>query len=268
MDGWQEEFNRFHQSALEDMKTYSDNTHEEREWMCYVYLKDGSYYLGEPSFGGESRIEVSPDAKAAQDAAKNGLHDRKWTIHGHPLKDGRIYTGRQYFSSTDICGEFIRSRDNDERVVQFLVYPHQQLDTNTEKKVIHNRVRTLVFPNRSIILDAMQRSNPGVDAMAITRETGQNTNAADGSLVNQAGVDWFAFQDALGDMGYMGIVDLEGPVAGSVEFRSERLWAKNLMSAGLITAGIVSLVWLNARRKEAFGSEVEIVDDRKDFWKY
>jgi hypothetical protein len=40
------------------------------------------------------------------------------------------------------------------------------------------------------------------------------------------------------------------------------------MSAGLITAGIVGLVWLNARRRESFGAEVEIVDDRQDFWKY
>jgi len=268
MTDWQNEFNMFAQEALEDMKTYSDNTNEEREWMCYVYLKDGQYYLGEPSFGGESRIEVNPSTKAAQDAVKNGLTDRKWTIHGHPLKDGKIYTGRQYFSSTDICGEFINSRDQDERVVQFLVYPHQQLDTNTGKKVIHNRVRTLVFPNRQVLLEAMERSNPGVDAMSITRESGQNSNAADGSLVNQSGVDWFAFQDVLGDMGYMGIVDLEGPQDGSIAFKSETLWVKNLMSAGLITAGIVGLVWLNARRRESFGAEVEIVDDRQDFWKY
>jgi hypothetical protein len=266
---WQKEFNMFSTEALEDMKTYSDNTHEEREWMCYVYAKDGQYHLGEPSFGSESRIEVNPTTKAAQDAVKNGLTDRKWTIHSHPLKDGKIYTGRQYFSSTDICGEFINCRDNDERVVQFLVYPHQQLDTKTGRKVIHNRVRTLVFPDRQGLIEAMSRSNPGVDVMAITRETGQNTNAADGSLVNQAGVDWFALQDALGNMGYMGIVDLEGPSSGAVAFKSENLLFRNLASAGLITAGLVGLVWWNSQRSEGtFGAEVEVIDDRDKFWKY
>jgi len=272
MSEWQKEFYMFDNEALEDMKTFSDNTNEEREWMAYVYLKNGKYYLGEPSFGSESRIEVNPASKAAQDAVKNGLTDRKWTIHSHPLKDGKIYTGRQYFSSTDICGEFINSRDGDERVVQFLVYPHQQLDTTTGRKVIHNRVRTLVFPNRQLLIEAMSRSNPGVDAMSITRETGQNTNAADGSLVNEAGVDWFALQDTLGEMGYMGIVDLEGPTAGSVHFKSENLLFRNLASAGLITVGLVGLVWWNSKRSDSesgtFGAEVEVIDDRDKFWKY
>ena len=73
MSEWQKEFYMFDSEALEDMKTFSDNTNEEREWMAYVYLKDGKYYLGEPSFGSESRIEVNPASKAAQDAVKNGL---------------------------------------------------------------------------------------------------------------------------------------------------------------------------------------------------
>ena len=272
MSKWMTEWERFSEDAIKDMKKYSDRTHEEREWMCYVYEKNGQYYLGNVTYGDESRIEVNPQAKAHQDALTDGLTNRKWTIHGHPLKDGKIYTGRQYFSSTDICGEFINSRDGDERVVQFLVYPHQQLDTTTGRKVIHNRVRTLVFPNRQLLIEAMSRSNPGVDAMSITRETGQNTNAADGSPVNEAGVDWFALQDTLGEMGYMGIVDLEGPTAGSVHFKSENLLFRNLASAGLITVGLVGLVWWNSKRSDSesgtFGAEVEVIDDRDKFWKY
>lgn len=37
---WKQEFNRFTKESLQEMKTYSDNTNEEREWMCYVYLDD------------------------------------------------------------------------------------------------------------------------------------------------------------------------------------------------------------------------------------
>ena len=36
----------------------------------------------------------------------------------------------------------------------------------------------------------------------------------DGSLKNDAGVDWFKFQEALGKLGYMGIIDIEGPQGG------------------------------------------------------
>ena len=83
---------------------------------------------------------MNPVTKAAQDATK-GLTNKKYTIHGHPLKDGKIYTGRQYFSSTDILNEFIKTRDTNEYIVQWIVYPHQQLDTRTGEKVIHNRLR-------------------------------------------------------------------------------------------------------------------------------
>ena len=65
---WKQEFNRFTKEALQEMKTYSDNTNEEREWMCYVYLDDNDeYQLGLPDYGGESAIKVSPQAKMAQD---------------------------------------------------------------------------------------------------------------------------------------------------------------------------------------------------------
>jgi len=220
MQPWQQHFDKFTPEAIELMKTHSDNTHEEREWMCYVYEEGGEYHLGSPSYGSESRIEVNPVTKAAQDATK-GLTNRKYTIHGHPLKDGKIYTGRQYFSSTDILNEFIKTRDTDEYIVQWIVYPHQQIDSRTGEKVIHNRLRTLVFPDSATVTEAMQRSNPGVDVASITPESGQNSNAPDGSLVNDAGVNWFAFQDSLGEMGYMGLMDLEGPSQGSREFKSE-----------------------------------------------
>ena len=141
---WKEEWTKFTPEAIEEMKEYSDQTHLHREWMSYVYEKDGRYHLGKPSYGDESRIEVNPNEKAKEDSSK-GLSEgqRLWTIHGHPLKDGKIYTGRQYFSSTDILQEFVKARDGDEKIVQYVVYPHQQ-DIDGQK-VIHNRVRILVF---------------------------------------------------------------------------------------------------------------------------
>jgi len=210
---WRQEWDKFSQDAVEEMKKYSDQTHLNREWMSYVYDVNGVYELGESSYGDESRIEVSPDAKQKEDSQKNGYSasQRKWTIHGHPLKDGKIYTGRQYFSSTDILKEFINSRDNDEYVVQYVVYPHQQ------NNVIHNRCRILVFPNRQVVVQAMMNAHPNMteeQVMAIDESNGYNSNASDGSLKNEAGVDWFAFQEALGEMGYMGIIDIEGPKGG------------------------------------------------------
>lgn len=180
------------------------------------------YQLGEPSYGSESRIEVNPEAKANEDRLTEGLRkeNRKWTIHGHPLKDGKIYTGRQYFSSTDLVNEFCHARDNNERVVQFLVYPHQQVDTVTGAKVIHNRCRILIFPDRATLKSAMAESNPNVDFDAITPQSGQNQSVPDGNggmtLSNPSGVNWFEFQEALGRRGQMGIVDIEGPTGGIV----------------------------------------------------
>jgi hypothetical protein len=158
-----------------------------------------------------------------QDAALKQVDpkNRKWTIHGHPLKDGKIYTGRQYFSSTDVLQEFIKARDTDERVVQFIVYPHQQKDTNTGKNAIHNRCRVLIFPDAATISSAMKSANPNVDVKGISLENGFNSNAADGSLKNKAGVDWFAFQEALGKSGNMGIIDIEGKKAGSKKAESK-----------------------------------------------
>lgn len=260
---WKAEFDRFTQEALQEMKTYSDNTNEEREWMSYVYLDDDdNYQLGLPDYGDESAIKVSPQAKQAQDKLRKGLHRKMWTIHGHPLKDGKIYTGRQYFSSTDICREYCDARDKNEYTVQFLVYPHQQIEKDangkpTGKKVIHNRVRILVFPNTQTIVAAMKESNPGVDPYAITPETGQNTNAPDGRLVNQAGVNWFAFQEALGKYNCMGIMDLEGPAYGAEGFTSKKLSMINLGgTVGLLA--IVGTLWYANKNKQKI---IQVVDD-------
>ena len=88
-----QEWNKFSDEAIEEMKTYSDQTHLHREWMCYVYESNGVYLLGEPSYGDESRIEIDPNKKTKEDGNKKGVSadQRKWTIHGHPLKDGKIY---------------------------------------------------------------------------------------------------------------------------------------------------------------------------------
>jgi hypothetical protein len=244
---WMEEWTKFSDDAIKDMKKHSDNTHEEREWMCYVYEENGKYYLGNVTYGDESRIEVNPVAKTNEDALVNGLRNKKWTIHGHPLKDGKIYTGRQYFSSTDVIDEFIKCRDSDEYIVQYIVYPHQQLDDATGKRVLHNRVRVLVFPDSATIVEAMKKASPNADPFAITKESGQNHSVPDGNggstLANDAGVDWFAFQEVLGDMGWMGIVDIEGPQYGAESYNAEGdlLSRRNIVTAGGITAMLAVL---------------------------
>lgn len=275
MSVWLDEWNKFSEDAVKDMKKYSDRTHEEREWMCYVYEKDGRYELGNVTYGDESRIEVNPVAKHNEDALANGLTNKQWTIHGHPLKDGKIYTGRQYFSSTDVVDEFIKSRDNDEYIVQFVVYPHQQLDTNTQERVLHNRVRILVFPNRQTIVEAMGRASPGSDPNAISKESGQNHSVDDGgggtTLKNDAGVDWFQFQEELGKMGFMGIVDLEGPVAGAESYKAEgELMSNRNMMTLMGVAGIAAVVFGVLRYNKEITSKltkmrsrnnVETIDD-------
>ena len=70
MSLWLSEWNKFSPEAIKRMKTHSDKTHDEREWMCYVYDVDGTYELGEPSYGTLSRIEVSPEKKSAEDQKK------------------------------------------------------------------------------------------------------------------------------------------------------------------------------------------------------
>ena len=279
-DHWKEEWNKFTPQAIEEMKEYSDQTHLHREWMSYVYEKDGQYHLGKPSYGDESRIEVNPNEKAKEDGAKGLMEgQRKWTIHGHPLKDGKIYTGRQYFSSTDILQEFVKSRDNDEKVVQYVVYPHQQ--DKDGQKIIHNRVRILVFPNRQVIVRAMKTAHPEMtdeQIMSINEKNGYNKNAMDGSLKNDAGVDWFAFQEALGKLGYMGIIDIEGPTGGAKVDAAETMFVQNAeggRSPVLLAMGIIGLLalgkwWMTGKVlgadtfiEEGFDADFE----KKHFWK-
>ncbi len=212
---WLQEWQRFTPQAIEEIKSHNDDTHLEKEWMSYVYEKNGRYYIGKASMGGESAISVIPAEKTAVDAATKGLspNQKKWTIHGHPLKDGKIYNGRQYFSSVDLIDEFLEVRDSDKnggrsRIVQYIVYPHQQKEGS--KEVIHNRVRVLVFPDSKTIVKAMKQSNPSVDPFAITRDNGMNKSDSNGTTMNDMNIDWFRFQEALGKMGQMGIVDIEG----------------------------------------------------------
>ena len=197
----------------------------------------------------------------AEDKSKYGFTEaqRKWTIHGHPLKDGDIYNGRQFFSSTDIINEFIQSRDNDEYIVQFLVHPHQQVDKTTGETVIHNRVRTLVFPGRDVVVSAMKKSNPSVDPYSITVENGTNQSMG-GGLSNEIGVDWFAldgapsFQKTMEDMGYVSVMDLEGP--GAETKASETLTTSTLMKSArrgiplAIAGALIAMFWMNVRKDE------------------
>jgi hypothetical protein len=277
---WKEEWTKFTPEAIEEMKEYSDQTHLHREWMSYVYEKDGRYHLGKPSYGDESRIEVNPNEKAKEDSTK-GLSEgqRLWTIHGHPLKDGKIYTGRQYFSSTDILQEFVKARDGDEKVVQYVVYPHQQ--EGQGQKIIHNRVRILVFPNRSTIIKAMKMAHPEMtdeQIMAISENNGYNKNAVDGSLKNEAGVDWFAFQEALGKLGYMGIIDIEGPKGGTKVDAADTMFEQNAevtKSPYLLIIGAIGIIalgkwWFTGN---VLGAEYTTQDgfdadfESKHFWK-
>ena len=257
----QQEFSKFSADALEKMKSFSDETHKSHEWMSYVYDVNGTYELGEPSYGSESKITIDPATKMAEDKSKYGFTEaqRKWTIHGHPLKDGDIYNGRQFFSSTDIINEFIQSRDNDEYIVQFLVHPHQQVDKTTGETVIHNRVRTLVFPGRDVVVAAMKKSNPTVDPYSITVENGTNQSMG-GGLSNEIGVDWFAldgapsFQKTMEDMGYVSVMDLEGP--GAETKASETLTTSTLMNSArrgiplAIAGALIAMFWMNVRKDE------------------
>ncbi len=127
---------------------------------------------------------------------------------------------------------------------------------------MHNRCRILIFPNRETIVRAMQDSNPQADANLISVEnsTNQTVKLDDGSttLKNEMDVDWFKFQEALGRMGFMGIIDIEGPSSGSRAFESETLWdSKNLVGVGLIlTIGGLILSRMFGMKKSLMGAEV------------
>jgi len=105
-----------------------------------------------------------------------------------------------------------------------VVFPHEQVDTNTGRRVLHNRCRVLIFPDAETVKAAMKEASPNIDPMAISRENGFNKNQADGSLANEIGADWFKFQEALGKRGYMGIVDIEGKKSNAHEQRYWKLF--------------------------------------------
>jgi hypothetical protein len=254
MSDWENEWRKFHPSAIEEIKSHNDDTHLEREWMSYVYEKDGQYYIGRASMGDESKIEIIPAEKTAVDTLTKGLTkgQRRWTIHGHPLKDGKIYNGRQYFSSTDLIDEFIEVRDSGSnggrsRIVQYVVYPHEQNDGG--QKSLHNRVRILVFPDARTIVNAMKQSNPHVDPMRITKDSGQNKVGGNGKTeLNDMQVDWFKFQEALGRTGHMGIVDIEGsPTQKTMAAETATGWSNSKkISVSVIAVGVI-MYFMNSR---------------------
>ena len=97
----------------------------------------------------------------------------------------------------------------------------------------------------------MKMSHPQMteqDFMAISEENGYNKNAMDGSLKNDANVDWFAFQEALGKLGYMGIIDIEGPQGGVKVDAADTLFVQNSDTVGgirmpkLTTVALIGIV--------------------------
>ena len=90
-----------------------------------------------------------------------------------------------------------------------------------------------------------------------TTYTANAINAPDGSLVNDAGVNWFAFQETLGKYNCMGIMDLEGPAYGAEGFTSSKL---GLLNAGGIVGivGILGTLWWANRNR---GKIIEVIDD-------
>ena len=121
----------------------------------------------------------------------------------------------------------------------------------------------------------MRRASPNADPMAITKQSGQNQSVPDGNggttLENEAGVDWFQFQEELGKVGCMGIIDLEGPSHGAESFKAEGdlLTRRNIVTvvalAG-IAAVVTGVVRFNAQiseklKKNRDAKAVETIDD-------
>ena len=69
---WLKEWHKFTPQAIEEIKSHNDDTHLEREWMSYVYEKNGRYYIGKPSLGEDSAISVVPAEKGVTDFAAKG----------------------------------------------------------------------------------------------------------------------------------------------------------------------------------------------------
>lgn len=193
---WEREFWKLPDKEILKIKRINDKYYMGNEWLAYIYEDEkGRYTLGSLSGGGESQIVVSPDEHLAKDTEKgkcvDGVCEREdiaATIHAHPLKDGKFYPGRSYYSHTDIASDYIRALKG-ERVVHFLVFPQPRIDG------YHNNVRVLVLEPKAV-RKAMKAANPTKDPDAVTME-------------NPKDYDWFKFQDEMGKLGYMGIVDIE-----------------------------------------------------------
>ena len=100
-------------------------------------------------------------------------------------------------------------------------------------------------------------------------------------MKNEAGVDWFAFQEALGKLGYMGIIDIEGPSGGTKVDAADTMFIQNAEGGktvyryglwGLVVLGIYGAYslfkdpsMLNAETvtEDGFGAEFEC----RHFWK-
>ena len=115
--------------------------------------------------------------------------------------------------------------------------------------------------------------------MAISEENGYNKNAVDGSLKNDAGIDWFAFQEALGKLGYMGIVDIEGPKGGKSVEAADTMFMQNAeggktswLTWGLVALGLAAITKfmmtgqiLNADYETHDGFDADF--ETRHFWK-
>ena len=106
--------------------------------------------------------------------------------------------------------------------------------------------------------------------MQVTPESGQNqqVKGSDGSisLENKDNIDWFAFQESLKQIGCMGIVDLEGPQAGSRVFNSEkRINAGKFI--GVFAIGTILWGMTKLRKGQPlFAEDVEVVDDLYSYY--
>jgi len=91
MQPWLQEWNKFDESAIDEIKSHNDDSHLEREWMSYVYEKNGKYFIGRASKGEESKIEIIPAEKTAVDneLEKPNLKQGE----SIPIKYANLYSG-------------------------------------------------------------------------------------------------------------------------------------------------------------------------------
>ena len=215
---WVYEFNKLPDKEILKIKRINDKYYMGNEWLAYIYDGSGKYILGSLSGGGESQIGVDPDDHLSRDTQKGKCEDGVCekedivaTIHAHPLKDGKFYNARSYYSSTDIIKDYRKALQG-ERAVHFLVFPVPRIDG------YHNNIRVLVLDPK-VVRGAMKRSNPGLDPDAV-------------SEANKRDYNWFKFQDEMGRLGYMGVVDIENT------FGRQNGMFSAVVVIGIIVAGI------------------------------